>query len=257
MKNGTFKYALVKSVPVLFGYLFLGSAFGIMIAQAGYNALWAFFCSLFIYAGSGEFLLVSLLVAVEPLYTCAVMTFLVNSRHIFYGLTFIDKFRSTGKFYPYMIFSLTDETYSVLCSTKYPPHVDEKKCMFYITLLHHTYWIAGSVIGAVAGQLIPFDFKGVDFSMTALFVVIFIEQWKSSTTHIPAYCGIGCALGCLLIFGADNFILPSLILTVTLLLFLRKPLDNGAKEEIQADEVVKAEKIGEIGENSEERGDLQ
>ena len=230
MKNyGTLKYAFLKSLPVLFGYLFLGAAFGIMMVQAGYAPAWAFFCSLTVYAGSGGFLLVSLLASAESLATVFAMSFFVNSRHIFYGLTFIEKFRETGRAYPYMIFSLTDETYSVLCSTEYPAYVDKGRCMFYIALLDHIYWIAGSVIGAAAGTLIPFDFKGIDFSMTALFVVILLEQWKSAKSHIPVYCGAACAVLCLIVFGADSFILPSLVLTVLVLLALKKPLEKAAE----------------------------
>lgn len=216
----------MKSLPVLFGYLFLGAAFGIMIVQAGYNAVWAFFSSLFIYAGSGQFLLVELLSSAASLPLVFFMSFLINSRHIFYGLSFIEKFRKFGMKKPYMIFSMTDETYSVLCSTEYPTHVDEIMCAFYISMFDHMYWIAGGVLGALLGQLIPFDFKGIEFSMTALFVVIVIDQWRSSKKHLPAIIGAVSAVVCLLLIGADNFILPSLALTAAALVILRKPLEK-------------------------------
>lgn len=225
-KYAAIRYAFMKSLPVLFGYLFLGAAFGIMIVGAGYNALWAFFTSLFVYAGSGQFLLVELLSASASLPMVFLMSFLINSRHIFYGLSFVEKFRSFGVRKPYMIFSMTDETYSVLCSTEYPPHIDEVKCAFYISLFDHMYWIAGGVLGALLGQLIPFDFKGIEFSMTALFVVIVIEQWRSSKKHLPALIGAISAVLCLVLIGADNFILPSLALTAAALMSLRKVLDK-------------------------------
>ncbi|MDD4699965.1 MAG: AzlC family ABC transporter permease [Oscillospiraceae bacterium] len=217
----TLKFAFQKSLPVLFGYLFLGSAFGIMLQQEGYNFVWALFCSIFIYAGSGQFLLVSLLSGGATLYVTALMTLLINSRHIFYGLSFLDKFKKMRQMYPYMIFSLTDETYSVLCSCSAIGGIDENKALFFIALFDHLYWIAGSVLGSLMGQYLPFDFAGIEFSMTALFVVIFVEQWKSFKSHIPAVVGLVSATVFLLLLGANNFILPSLIVTVTVLMLCK------------------------------------
>lgn len=217
-KLSTIKFALKKSLPVLFGYLFLGSAFGIMLYEAGYNVLWAILISLVVYAGSGQFLLVSLLSSAASLPTVAFMTLFVNSRHIFYGLSYIETFRKGGWRYPFMIFTLTDETYSVNTSFRtVPSDVDEVKARYYIGLFDHIYWIMGTIIGSLAGQLIPIDFTGVDFSMTALFVVIYIDQMLASKNKITGIVGIVCAIVCLIIFGADKFLLPSLILTVALL----------------------------------------
>lgn len=214
----TFRYAFSKSLPVMFGYLFLGSAFGVMLQQAGYNFIWAFFISLTVFAGSGQFLLVSLLSGGATLTMTAAMTLLINSRHIFYGLSFLERFKKTGKKYPYMIFSLTDETYSVLCSVKPEKDVDEGKAMFLIALFDHLYWIAGGVLGALLGQFLPIDFTGIDFSMTALFVVLFIEQWLDFKSHLPALTGLFVSLVFLVLLGPDNFILPSLLVTVTVLM---------------------------------------
>lgn len=217
-KRKTIKFALKKSLPVLFGYLFLGSAFGIMLYEAGYNVLWAILISVVVYAGSGQFLLVSLLSSAASLPTVAFMTLFVNSRHIFYGLSYVETFKKGGWHYPFMIFSLTDETYSVNTSIHYvPDNVDEVKARYLIGLFDHIYWILGSVIGSLAGQLIPIDFTGVDFSMTALFVVIYIDQMIESKNKLTGIIGIVCAVLCLVIFGGDNFLLPSLILTVALL----------------------------------------
>lgn len=219
-KKETFKFALNKSLPVLFGYLFLGSAFGIMLYNAGYNFIWAIFISLFIYAGSGQFLLVSLLSSAASLPTAALMTLFINSRHIFYGLSFIDKFKKSGWRYPFLIFSLTDETYSVNISfSDVPEKVDEANARFLIGIMDHLYWIAGSAIGSVAGQLISIDFSGIDFSMTALFAVIFTDLMleQKGRRKITGIVGILSAVICLIIFGADRFLLPSFILTVAVI----------------------------------------
>lgn len=219
-KKETFRFALKKSLPVLFGYLFLGSAFGIMLYEAGYNWIWAIFISFVVYAGSGQFLLVSLLASGASFPTTAIMTLFINSRHMFYGLSYIDKFRQGGWCYPFMIFSLTDETYSVNTSfEKTPENVDEIKARYLIGLFDHIYWILGSVIGSLAGQSIPIDFTGIDFSMTALFVVIFIDLMREQKgkRRLAGVIGIFCAIVCLLIFGAENFLLPTLIITVAIL----------------------------------------
>lgn len=214
-------YAFIRTLPVLFGYLFLGIAFGLLLEKAGYNFVWAFFISLFIYAGVMQFVLVSFLEGGVSLITAAIMTLLINSRHVFYGLSFIEKFRLMGKAYPYMIFSLTDETYSLLCATQTPEEVDEKKAMFAMALFDHCYWIIGSVIGTAAGQMITFNSTGVEFAMTALFVVLFIEQWLAYKVHIPAIVGLVSGSVALLLLGADNFILPSLVVTVAILMMLK------------------------------------
>ena len=175
-KIATFKFAVQKSLPVLFGYLFLGSAFGIMLYKAGYNWIWAVFISIVVYAGSGQFLLVSLISAKADIATTALMTLFINTRHMFYGLSYIEKFKAGGWRYPFMIFTLTDETYSVNSSITYiPKNVNEPKARFLIGELDHLYWIIGSALGSLLSQLIPIDFTGIDFSMTALFVVIFID----------------------------------------------------------------------------------
>lgn len=221
--------AFAATVPVLCGYLFIGLAFGVMLRDAGFGAPWAFLCSLSIYAGSGQYLLVSLISANASLTTVAVMTLLLNCRHIFYGLSFLEQFRAMGKAMPYMVFSLTDETYSLLCSLKTPEDVDPKAMRLTVAVLDHVYWIAGSVIGGLLGGVLPFDSTGIDFAMTALFVVIFIEQWKGSKCHIPAFIGFGCAAVGLFLLGAQQFILPSLLAVSILLLVFRKTIEQEAE----------------------------
>ena len=213
-----FLYALKKSIPVFFGFIFLGIAFGIVLQSSGLGWPWALFISGIIYAGSMQFALIPLIGAAADLPTIALMTLMVNSRHLFYGLSFVDLYREMGKKYPYMIFSLTDETYSVLCSCKGDMELAENnhEAAFYISALHQFYWVLGSVIGAAAGELLSFDTTGIDFSMTALFVVILVEQLKSGgrEARIGAGIAVGLALAFLFTLGADSFLLPTLTCTV-------------------------------------------
>ena len=217
------KRAFVYTLPVMFGYVFLGIAFGILMAQSSYGVWWSLAASLFIYAGSMQFLMVQLLGAGAGLGLAAAMTLLLNSRHLFYGLSFIEKFRALGKARHYLIFSLTDETYSVFCS------LAEGDCtpglMTKIALMDQFWWVLGSVLGGILGAHLPFDTTGIDFSMTALFVVIFIEQWLSAKSRLPAIIGLISSLVFLLLLGPDRFILPSLIVTVALLLGARRPIE--------------------------------
>lgn len=233
MKKELLRYTAIQTLPVLCGYLFLGIAFGLLLSNAGYGFLWALFASTMIYAGSIQFVLISFLSGGFNLVTVALMTLLINSRHLFYGLTFIEKFKRMGKRYLYMIFSLTDETYSLLCSMQTPKEFKEEDLAFSIALCDQIYWVFGSVLGTLIGEFLPFDTTGIDFAMTALFIVIFVEQWLSFPTRVPAITGLISGVLCLVIFGAANFILPSLILTVTVLLFLKKHLEPYTLEETE------------------------
>ena len=229
----TVRFAIYKTIPVLLGYLFLGLAFGLLLQEAGYSFWWALLSSGIVYAGSIQFVLVEFLSGGTGLLTVAVMTLLINSRHAFYGLSFVEKFRKM-KTYPYMIFSLTDETYSLLCSLKVPEGIDEKKAMFLIALFDQLYWVAGSVLGAALGQVLPFDMTGIDFAMTALFVTIFVDQWREAKSHLPAIVGLCSAAVCLLTFGGSNFILPSLIITVGILMALKGRLETNLSRKAEA-----------------------
>ncbi|WP_394963388.1 AzlC family ABC transporter permease [Candidatus Allofournierella excrementigallinarum] len=226
----TARFALRQSLGVLFGYVFLGTAFGILLRQAGFGALWALAFSGLVYAGSLQFVLAGFLAAPTSLPTVALMSLFINARHLFYGLSFIERFRSMGKKRPYMIFSLTDETYSVLCGMdETPAGVDKNGAMFLAALLDQLYWVAGSLLGTLAGGL-PLDFTGIDFSMTALFLVIFLEQWRGAKSHLPALLGLGCGAAFLLALGPDHFLPPALCATVALLL-LARPVLSREKEE--------------------------
>lgn len=216
--KAAFKAAFPHTLPVLTGYLFIGIAFGVMFADKGYNFLWAGLMSLLVYAGSGQYLAVNFFDPSVSLLQVIFLTFMVNVRHIFYGLSLLEKFKVSGKKKPYMIFSLTDETYSLYFLTKTPENVDEGKFLFAIATLDQSYWVIGSIIGGIAGTLIPFDSTGIDFAMTALFIVIFVEQWLQKKNRFPAMVGVVSSVICLLIFGKDSFILPSMIIIMIVLL---------------------------------------
>ena len=221
-----YRVAFPYTVPVLTGYLFIGIAFGVMFAQKGYDALWASFMSVTVYAGSGQYLATNFFVPDFSLWQVCFLTIMVNIRHMFYGLSLLEPFAQMGKKKWYMIFSLTDETYSLLCTTKVPPDIAKDKFLFAIASLDHLYWILGSVIGALAGTYIPFDATGIDFAMTALFIVILLEQWLSSKLNrIPILIGLGITVFMLLLFGQGNFILPSMLSIIALLVAGRGQLD--------------------------------
>ena len=208
----------------MFGYLFLGFAFGVLMTQAGYSAVWCALSSVLIYAGSMQFILVELLASGAGPGLAAVMTLLINSRHLFYGLSFVGRFRGMGLSKLYAIFALTDETYSVLCAL--PEELSTPGRILRISLLDHLYWITGSVLGGLAGAALPFDTTGLDFCMTAFFAIIFIEQWLSAGVHAPAATGLVSAAVFLALLGPDAFILPSLAATVIVLLLARRTLEK-------------------------------
>lgn len=220
--------AFPRTVPVLMGYLSIGFVFGWMLSAIGYNPLWSAAMSLTIYAGSGQYLGVTLLDNATPLADVAFLTFVLNFRHLVYGLSMLEKFRGMGVRKLYMIFSLTDETYALLAGVQAPEGVNEKDFYFAIAALDHLYWILGSLIGAVAGSLISVNTEGIDFAMTALFIVIAIEQWQSSRRHLPVFLGAGGTLACLLLFGPEGgrFLIPALGILVAGLLLARPVLDR-------------------------------
>lgn len=226
MGKRTFKKAFKDSLPILAGYLALGIGFGVLLHSKGYSFLWALLMSCTIYAGAGQYAAVDLLSSGASLITTAVMTLIINARHFFYGFSLLDKYKGTGKAKPYMIFALTDETYSLVCTAKIPEGIDEKKYYLFLSVLDHLYWITGCTIGALLGTFIPFDSTGIDFAMTALFVVIFVEQWLSTKEHLPAILGAATTLVCLFIFGAQYFIIPSMAFIAAELVIFRKRFEK-------------------------------
>lgn len=231
MNRKTLTAAFPVTVPVLMGYLAIGMAFGLMLQSIGYGPGWALLMSLMIYAGSGQYLGVALLAAGAPLPHVAFMTLMVNFRHLVYGLSMLEKFRGMGMRKLYMIFSLTDETYALLSSAKAPEGVEEHDFFFLVALLDHSYWIGGSVIGAVLGAALGFDTTGVDFAMTALFLVIAVGQWKAAGSHLPALLGGAATLVSLLLVGAEDMLLPALAIIVLTLTLLRPRLGGSVPRE--------------------------
>jgi len=216
------KTVFLDTVPVMTGYLFLGTGFGILMFEFGYCMLWSLAMAVFMFAGSAQYLAVSLLASHAPLLSSAIAIFLLNARHIFYGISLIDTYKGSGKKKPYLIFALTDETYSLVTQNQPPEGMSKYTYCFLVSLVNHLYWITGCVIGAVAGTLIPMSFEGVDFVLTALFVTMFVEQWLSSKNHLPALIGVFSTVLCLMIFGKEVFLIPSLVLIAILLTVSRK-----------------------------------
>lgn len=191
----TIRYAFVRSLPIMAGYIVLGLGFGVLLQSKGYGAGWALVMSGLIYAGSMQYVAIDLLAGGASLISAAIMTLMVNARHLFYGISMLERYKDTGAAKPYLIFALTDETYSVVCSGGVPEGVDRKKYYFWVSLLNQLYWIAGGVTGALLGSVLPFDTTGIDFSMTALFLVVMTEQWKASRDHTPRAGGAGGVAG--------------------------------------------------------------
>ena len=227
MDKQLIKKAFIDTVPVMTGYLVLGMGFGIILKTKGFGVLWALAMSTFIYAGSMQFVAIDLMTGGASLAVTALTTLMVNARHLFYGISMVDRYKGAGRKKPYMIFALTDETYSLVCSDH--AEADETarhKYYFTVSLLDQIYWVTGSVCGSLLGSVIPFNMEGIDFALTALFVTVFVEQWLTTRHHKPALAGLGTSVLCLVIFGADNFLIPAMILITVILTLMRKSQES-------------------------------
>ena len=224
MNKKTILTAFKASLPVLAGYLVLGIGFGVLLEKQGYGFLWAALMSFTVYGGSMQYASINLIANGAGLIATALMTLMIQVRHFFYGISMLGKYQDAGKVKPYLIFALTDETYSLVC-TGAPEGTSAKAYYFFVSLLNQIYWVTGSAIGGLLGAILPFDSKGMDFAMTALFVVIFVEQWQTARSHIPALLGLGITLACLLLFGAERFLIPSMILITLALAACRSVLE--------------------------------
>jgi len=221
MNQRIIRLAFYTSLPVMAGYLVLGIGFGILLRSAGYGALWAFAMSALIYAGSMQYVGVGLISGGASVLTVMLTTLMVNARHLFYSISMIGRYREAGKFKPYLIFALTDETYSLLCSGAAPPEGDPQLYRFLVSLFNQSYWVTGSVLGSLLGAVLPFSAAGIEFSMTALFIASFTEQWIKLRDHRPALTGICSTALCRAVFGPSRFLIPSMILITLILTFLR------------------------------------
>jgi len=221
MKRSAVRTAFLDTLPVMAGYVFLGFGFGIVLYQSGFGFLWAVAMSVFIYAGSMQYLAVSLLTGGAGLLTAALTTFVVNARHLFYGISMVDAYKGAGRKKPYMIFALTDETYSLVSRNQVPEGISRHGYCFLVSLFDHIYWVAGTALGSLTGTLLPINYQGIEFALTALFVTIFVEQWLSTKNHFPAILGVASTLLCLLVFGKDVFLIPSMVIIALALTTLR------------------------------------
>lgn len=245
-ENKVFKAAIIKAIPIMCSYFFVSMAYGMMMQEAGFAWYYSLFTSLTVYTGAFQFVLITFLSSGASYLTIAVTALLMNSRQMFYSITFVEDFKKMGRKMPYMIHTMTDETYAVNCSIRSEgkERYDE---MFFVALIARVSWMVGAVTGGVVGQLIPFVLKGIDFCMTALFIIIFIDQWEKTQKHFPAVCGIIVAVICLLIFGESAFMLPALIIVSAILIFTGTKNDVNEKAHIINEETEKNVKDKEGG----------
>ncbi len=226
MTGKAFRKAFKDSLPIMAGYLALGIGYGVLLQSKGFSFWWAILMSVTMFAGSGQYAGVDFMAGGASLLTTAFMTLIINCRHFFYGVSLLDKYRGTGIVKPYLIFGLTDETYSITATTVLEEGINKKKYYFFLTALNHSYWITGCILGAVLGMFLPFSSEGIDFAMTALFIVIMVEQWLTNKEHLPAVLGVATTVVCLVAFGAEYFIIPSMAFIAIELMLLRKRLER-------------------------------
>ena len=226
MKKKAFKAAFPYTIPIGIGFLFLGMSYGFMMQSKGFSVWYPFFMSMFIFAGSMEFVTANLLLSAFSPIAAFFLALMVNARHLFYGLSMLDKYKNTGWKKFYLIFGMCDESFTVNCTVTPPDDVDRGWFMFFVTLLNHFYWFFGSTLGGIFGPFFRFDTTGLDFVMTAMFVVIFMEQWLKEKHHASEWVGLLASVGCLLLFGADNFLIPTMVCILAALSALRRPLEK-------------------------------
>jgi len=230
MKNSlrlqALKAAFPYTIPIFAGFWFLGIAYGIYMNVSGFSFLYPMLMSITIFGGSLEFVAVSMLLgSFAPLQTF-IMTLMIQARHLFYGISMLDKYKGMGWKKFYLVFGMCDESFSINYSAKIPENVDKGWFMFFVTLLNHFYWVSGATLGGILGSFISFNTEGLDFVMTAMFVVIFLEQWLKEKKHYTALIGVVASAACLLIFGAESFLIPTMACIVCFLTVFRKPIEK-------------------------------
>lgn len=222
MKRKAFQAAFPHTVPIAVGFLFLGMSYGFLMRSKGFSVFYPMLMSFFIFAGSMEFVTVNLLLSAFDPVRGFFLALMVNARHLFYGISMLDKYKGTGWKKFYLIYGMCDESFTINCSVTPPPDVDRGWFMFFVTLFNQIYWVSGATLGALLGYVVRFDTKGIEFVMTALFIVMFLNQWEETKDHRPALTGIGCTLLCLLAFGSEQFILPAMALIILCFTYGRK-----------------------------------
>lgn len=230
LRRKAFKAALPRTLPILVGFAFLGMSYGLLMRSKGFSFIYPMFMSMFIFAGSMEFVTANLLLAdFNPIYAF-LLALMVNARHLFYGISMLEKFDGTGWKKPYLIFGMCDETFSINCTADLPPDVDKGWFMFFVTLLNQIYWVVSSTVGSLLGYVIHFNTKGIEFVMTALFVVMFLGQWDKKENRVPALVGLIGTAVCLPIFGSKYFIVPAMVLIVAAFAVGKKIEDREGKK---------------------------
>ena len=227
-KSVIVRKAFLTSLPVMAGYVVLGIGFGILLRNAGYGVAWAAAMAVLIYAGSMQYVGIGLLAGGAGIITTILTTVMVNARHLFYSISMVDRYKNAGRYKPYLIFALTDETYSLLCDGETPDREHADLYRFLVSLFNQLYWITGCLLGSLLGAILPFSSAGIEFSMTALFTASFTEQWLRTREHIPALTGLFSTLLCLLVFGPENFLIPAMLLITLILTLLRGRLGRKA-----------------------------
>lgn len=226
MKRKALKAAFPHTLPICVGFLFLGISYEFLMKSKGFSFVYPMFMSMFIFAGSMEFAAVNLLSLTFDPTAAFLLTLMVNARHIFYGISMLDKYKNCGIKKFYLIFGMCDESFSINSSVTPPPDVDRGWFMFWVTLFNHLYWVAGATLGGLLGYVIHFNTKGIEFIMTALFIVMFINQWEETKNHLPAMIGIICPVICLLLFGSQNFMIPAMLMIILVFTFKRDSLEK-------------------------------
>lgn len=228
MKRKAFKAAVPYTLPICVGFLFLGISYGFLMRSKGFSFVYPMLMSLFIFAGSMEFVTVNLLLSPFHPFHALLLSVMVNARHLFYGISMLEKFQNTGPKKFYLIYGMCDESFTINCTIS-PPDVDRGWFMFFVTLLNHFYWVTGATLGALLGYVIHFNTTGIEFVMTALFVVMFLNQWEDTTDHSSALAGLGCSLLCLLIFGSEKFMIPAMLSIILYFILIRRKKEVASK----------------------------
>lgn len=230
MSLANFKTIVTKTMPVMAGYIVLGIGFGLLLQVNGYGLVWALLMSVFIYAGSLQYVGTSLLAGSVSFVSIALTSLIINARHLFYGISMLEEYKGSGAKKPYLIHALTDETYSLVCTKEVPDGFEKHTYYFLISIFNQFYWVLGSVIGSLLGAVIPWDMSGLEFSMTALFVTVFVEQWIKEKQHLPAIIGLVCSIICLIIFGSQRFLVPDMIAIIIVMSIFRKSISKEGEE---------------------------
>ncbi len=243
MKMKALKAAFPYTLPICVGFLFLGMSYGLLMRSKGFSFWYPMFMSMFIFAGSMEFVTVNLLLS------AFLLTLMINARHLFYGISMLEKYKNTGLKKLYLIFGMCDESFSINCTIDPPEGVDKGWFMLFVTLLNQIYWVMGATAGALLGYVIRFNTKGIEFVMTALFVVMFADQWKNKKSHISALVGLGCSVVCLVVFGSQNFIIPAMACIIVCFMAGKNKMEEKMKEMEEAEKT----KVWENTENGGEK----